>query len=119
MGIRAIVPTPTFFPLTSKATFNAIFSIIDNSTINNNNTKGEGGAIYNVSSLTLNDSTLSGNSGNGGGAIYSDEAGALTLNNSTVSNNNANYRGGIRNYGGILTLNNSTVSNNSASSNEG
>ena len=78
-----------------------------------------GGGIYNSGTLTLTNSTVSGNSAtSGGGAIFNNNAGTLTLTNSTVSGNSATSSGGgiFNNNLGILTLTNSTVSGNSASS---
>jgi hypothetical protein len=91
---------------------------------------GIGGGIYNdYGTLTVSNSTISGNSayevcpfdycyGGFGGGIYND--GTVTLNNSTVSGNFADYvgGGGIFNSG-TVTLNNSTVSGNSADGNGG
>jgi hypothetical protein len=83
------------------------------------------GGIYNADlffpcypSLTLNNSTVRGNTADEGAGIYNE--GILALNNSTVSGNAAQYRGGgIYNSGvvypaRILILNNSTVSRNAA-----
>jgi len=82
------------------------------------------GFIYNEGTLTLSNSSISGNSstnlyasgggGSDGGSIYN--KGALTLNNSTVSGNTADFDGGgIYNSNlSTLTLNNSSVSGNSA-----
>ena len=73
-----------------------------------------GGGILNRESLTIQDSTLSGNSANFGGGIYNDQ-GNLTITNSTLSGNSA--RGGI---GGAIynrgsaTIENSTITNNTA-----
>jgi streptogramin lyase len=82
-----------------------------------------GGGILNHGTLTLTNSTVSGNSANGtfnsngvyfasGGGIFSD--GTLTLTNSTVAGNSGNYLigGGICNNGN-LTLTGSTISGNS------
>jgi hypothetical protein len=56
---------------------------------------GEGGALYNGSgSLTLVNSTLCGNSAGEGGAIYNSVVGSLTVANSTISGNLARYVGG-------------------------
>jgi hypothetical protein len=66
-----------------------------------------GGGISNSGTLTVTGSTLSGNSGYGG--IYN--TGMLTVSNSTLSGNSG--YGGIDNTG-MLTVSNSTLSNNSA-----
>ena len=97
-------------------------------TITGGRTYGDGGGIYNSGTLTLTNSTVSGNTASSsyysyyysyGGGIYN--GGTLTLTNSTVSGNTASssyyysYGGGIFN-GGTLTLTNSTVTGNTASS---
>src|SRR5262245_13871108 len=60
------------------------------------------GAIYNAGTLTVSNSTLSGNYGaygvvGAGGAIFN--AGTLTVSNSTLSDNVSTYGGGIYNWG--------------------
>jgi len=76
-----------------------------------------GGGIYNDGgTLSLTNSTITGNLAPWGGGI--NNGGALTLTNSTVSNNTAQDGAGISN-GGALTLTNSTVSNNTGSRNGG
>jgi hypothetical protein len=83
-------------------------------------TKGSddrGGGIYNSGTLSINSSTVSGNSAPGGlgGGIYN--SGTLTIDSSTVSGNTASLGGlggGIENNGGTLTINSSTVSANPA-----
>jgi hypothetical protein len=85
---------------------------------------GYGGSIFNDrSTLTINNSTLSGNSASqsgGGIASFGDFGSAtLTINNSTLSGNSASLGGGgIFNNGehgsATLTINNSTLSSNSA-----
>jgi hypothetical protein len=84
----------------------------------------EGGGIANAGTLTLINSTVSGNSAGWGGGISN--GGTLALTNSTVSQNNAILRfsktqvvggdgGGISNgWQDTLTLTNSTVSDNGA-----
>jgi predicted outer membrane repeat protein len=73
----------------------------------------DGGGIANSGTLTLTNSTVSGNSaGFAGGGMASD--GMLTLTNSTVSGNSAGFAGGGIANSGTLTLTNSTVSGNSA-----
>ncbi len=80
---------------------------------------GRGGGIFNnQGTLTLTNSTVSGNTASEyGGGIYT-YAGTLTLTNSTVSGNTASAAGGgIFNDGGTYTtttLTNSTVSGNTS-----
>ena len=88
-----------------------------------NGSDSRGGAIFFYSgTLTVTNSTVSGNSATdslnttteNGGGIYV-RAGTLTLTNSTLSGNTADFKGGaIYNNGGTVTLTNSTVSGNSA-----
>ena len=79
---------------------------------------GNGGAgIYNAGTLTVSNSTVSGNdgeaSGINGGGIYN--AGTLTVSNSTVSGNfSDNDNGGGIYNAGTLAVSNSTVSDNLA-----
>ncbi len=74
---------------------------------------GYGGGIYNVGTLTLNNSSILSNTASGsfGGGLKNE--GTATLNNSTLSGNSADYGGGIYNRA-ILTLNNDTLSGNTA-----
>jgi hypothetical protein len=86
---------------------------------------GDGGGIFNRGTLTVNNITLSGNSGgsacNGGNGGGISNLGTLIVNNSTLSGNrgglgsstcNGGNGGGISNQG-ILSVNNSTLSGNS------
>jgi CSLREA domain-containing protein len=75
---------------------------------------GDGGAIFNRENIAILRSVISGNSAVGGGAIYSRD-GSLTISQSTVSGNSATlYGGGILNLGGSLSVIDSTLSGNSA-----
>jgi hypothetical protein len=87
---------------------------LNSSTVSGNSaTNGAGGGVFNNGNLTLNSSTVSGNSATIGGGIVNNRN--LTLENSTVSGNSAtNNGGGIYIANGIIALNNSTVSGNSA-----
>jgi hypothetical protein len=81
---------------------------------------GSGGGIYNSGTLTVSDSTLSGNSSTGF-ACYGggiSNGGTLTISNSTLSSNSAEYGGGISNNG-PLTVSNSTLSGNSTNGGRG
>jgi predicted outer membrane repeat protein len=78
---------------------------------------GEGGAIFNSGTLTVNNCVISGNNASlAGGAI--ENGGTVTVNNSVLSGNSAGkYGGGINNYGGSggkVTVSNSTLSGNHA-----
>jgi predicted outer membrane repeat protein len=87
---------------------------IANLTITNG--KSYGGGILNQGTLTVTNSTFSGNSSpNGaGGGIYNN-SGTLMVSNSTFSSNTAiTDGGGIFNYKGTLTVSNSTFADNTA-----
>ncbi|MGB0563200.1 MAG: DUF4347 domain-containing protein [Spirulinaceae cyanobacterium] len=88
-----------------------------NLTIQNGNVGGSGGGVSNPSSvatITLEGSTVTGNTAGTGGGIYS-QNGNVTLINSTISGNVATGRGGgIHAPGGTIT--NSTITNNTAAS---
>jgi polymorphic membrane protein len=96
-----------------RAIYNDGTLTLNNSTISDNATSHSGGGIYNDGTLTLNNSTVSNNAAShSGGGIYND--GALTLNNSTISDNAASLSGGGIYNDGALTLSNSTISTNIA-----
>jgi len=90
---------------------------IDRCTISNNSADS-GGGIRNSGTLTINDSTLSGNftfAGGLGGAIDSFGGLAnLSITNSTFSNNTADADGGAISNNAPFTVTNSTFSGNSA-----
>ena len=75
-----------------------------------------GGGIDNSGTMTLTNSTVSGNSANGGdgGGILNTSTGTMTLTTCTVSGNTAFAGGGILNNG-TMTLTTCTVSGNTAS----
>ncbi len=89
-----------------------IILTVTNSSIQNNRAD-HGGGIFSHGTLTLINTTVSHNTGNGGGGGIYNTFGTLTLQNSTISNNFGYYGGGIYNEG-KLTINNSTISDNSA-----
>ena len=96
---------------------------INRSTISNNwttypgtnNSYGDGGGarIFN-GSMTIVDSTISGNTGTKGGGVSSNRFSNLTVTNSTVSGNTALVGGGIYAFYSVVT--NSTLSGNTATS---
>ncbi|MEM8642822.1 MAG: DUF4347 domain-containing protein [Cyanobacteria bacterium P01_G01_bin.54] len=96
-----------------------VAATFDNLTITGGRTTGTGGGINsNNGSVTVTNSTISGNSSSGGGGINSNN-GSVTVTNSTVSGNSSSGGGGINSFGGGVTVTNSTVSGNSSSSVEG
>ena len=109
--------------------------------ISGNSSLSSGGGLSSSGTLTLVDSTVSGNSNNGifnwggstltitgstisgntsvgwGGGINS--WGAVTIANSTFASNTALTGGGIFNYSGVITVSNSTFSGNRATTGGG
>ncbi|MGE3479907.1 MAG: beta strand repeat-containing protein [Gammaproteobacteria bacterium] len=102
-------------------------------TIRNGFVNGSGGGIYNLGTLTLSDSAVTGNTsalpaGTAGGGIYHFSSGeaavSLSLDRVTVSNNSADNSslsgatsingGGIAIVGGAVTINESLVTGNIA-----
>ena len=91
-------------------------TVADNTTLNANR---PGGGIYSVGTLTVNSSTISGNSSSAWGGGITNNA-TLVLNNSTISGNTAVQNGGAIDQGaGTMTVNNSTISSNTGSSTGG
>jgi CSLREA domain-containing protein len=85
-------------------------------------TKGSnlfGGGIRNQGTLTVTNSTLSGNAATSGGGIFNTSSGTLTITNSTLSGNAAGSQGGGIHSQGTLTATNSTLSGNAAGSGGG
>jgi len=79
-----------------------------------------GGGIYSVGTLTVTNSTISGNHAGGSGGAIANYGGTLTVTNSTISGNTARgYGGGIHSSGGTLTATNSTISGNTADADGG
>jgi hypothetical protein len=74
-----------------------------------------GGVLFDSSgTVTLTNSTVSGNTANRSGGLYS-HSGSISLTNSTVSGNTAKFvGGGLASYSGSIFLTNSTVSGNTA-----
>jgi CSLREA domain-containing protein len=96
--------------------YNAGTVTITNSTLSGNSSAVLGGGIYNAGTVTITNSTLSGNSAiSDGGGIYNFQ-GTVNITNSTLSGNSADSfsGGGIFNEGGTVNITNSTLSSNSA-----
>lgn len=93
--------------------------LIDSSVISGNSAEGGGGlATKYGGTVTVDDTTIVGNTtnGEGGGGINTALADTLVITDSTLSGNSAPGRGGggIAAYGSSTLLSNSTVSGNSA-----
>ncbi len=101
------------------STVNITNCTVSGNTAGGGEISGFGGGIYNSGTLTIVNSTVSGNttigiSGGGGGIVNS---GTLTIVNSTVSGNTATQGAGFNNGGdaATVTITNSTFSGNAAS----
>jgi predicted outer membrane repeat protein len=104
--------------------FNDLQATIDllRSSISNNVATLDGGGIYNndLSSLTINDSKVNGNTANQGAGIFNEEAASLTVARTTVSGNKATLDGGgIYNDEGVVTLDDVSILTNTADNDGG
>ncbi|MEO0536000.1 MAG: filamentous hemagglutinin N-terminal domain-containing protein [Cyanobacteria bacterium P01_A01_bin.123] len=92
---------------------------LSNATVSGNSAGDRGGGIYTLGAVTLSNATVSGNSSTGnGGGIYA-RNGAIAMTNSTVSGNSSNQYGGGIYTRSVITVTNSTVSGNSSRRNGG
>jgi CSLREA domain-containing protein len=95
---------------------------LENLTIQNGYTaSNNGGGIYNLGELEIDECTITGSYGNSGGNIMNGSTGNMLIQESTISYGDAlNAGGGIVNsIGGILTIEDSTIENNYTSYNGG
>ena len=114
-GNKSVRPNSRVLVVGSGITVN-----ISGVTIRNGGTGGGGGGIFNVGTLTLSNSTVSGNNADEiGGGIYNANGGTAMLTNITVSGNDVGVDGGGIFSGGTLTLTNSTVTGNNAGDDAG
>ncbi|HEX3585091.1 MAG TPA: choice-of-anchor Q domain-containing protein, partial [Candidatus Angelobacter sp.] len=86
---------------------------IINSTLSGN-TAGLGGGVFNSGTLIVINSTFSSNMASQGGGIYNSGSGTLTISNSTFSGNAAQVAGGASFNIGTLQIANTTLSDNSS-----
>ena len=108
----------SFFGVNGGAIFNRGTLTLNNSTLSGNSASDDGGAIFNLGTLTVSTSTLSGNSvSDNGGAI--DNRSTLTVSNSRLTGNSANTDGGAIFNNAALTVSNSTLSGNMTNRNGG
>jgi CSLREA domain-containing protein len=94
---------------------------VRNSTISGNSAEDAGGGILNLSTLTVEGSTISGNTAPAGGGISSVYPATLTIINSTISGNSAeNWGAGVFvGTGSPATIISSTIANNTGAANDG
>ena len=92
-------------------------SLVKTTVLNNEAVNFDGGGIYNIATLFINNSTISGNAGgNSVGAIINKAGANLTVIHSTISGNGSTSNGGVYNESnGVLHLTNSILANNSGS----
>ncbi len=93
---------------------------ISNSTFSGNSASYGGGLENGYGTVSISNSTFSGNSAPGpapaaSGGGLDNFGGTVSISNSTFSGNSAFYGGGLSNLGGPLSISNSTFSGNSAS----
>ncbi len=91
---------------------------IDQSTLTLNATYvgiAHGGGVYNYDgTVTIQNSTLSSNSGNWDGGGFYNYSGTAFIHNSTIYNNDAPYGGGVYNRLGEVQIENSLISSNTS-----
>ena len=90
-------------------------AVFSNCSVSSNFAANHGGAIYAAptSTLTLIDSTLSGNSSLTGGALFADDS-SVTVTNTSIAYNYASYAGGIYAVAGALILDQASIYANTA-----
>lgn len=90
-------------------------AVLNDCSITSSSTTGNGGAVYAaaLSTLKLIDSTISGNSGYYGGAIFASDS-AVTVTNSRIHDNSARSGSGIYASSGTLTLETAKIDHNTA-----
>ena len=80
----------------------------------NNLAEAQGGAIFNIGTLSMNKNTLAGNTALMGGALANGGTGTATLINTTVSGNAASVKGGGLINDGVMTATSITVTANTS-----
>ena len=90
---------------------------LTNSTVSGNTSGGNGGGVAAAGAVTVTNSAISGNTAsvNGGGVGAN---GVITVTNSTISSNNASTGGGVA-ASAVVTVTNSTFSGNAAPAGSG
>jgi hypothetical protein len=91
---------------------------ISDLTIANGSYSGDGGAIFNEGTLTVNRCTIRDSQAQNGGGISNWSGATLNVYNSTISGNTADWGGGIVNYS-TMTLSHATVTSNTSTTSYG
>jgi hypothetical protein len=89
---------------------------VDRSTLSGNTTSGKGGGLFNAGTATVRNSTVNTNAAGGGGGIASSGTVMIVHSNITGNNSNNSNGGGIYRVGGAFTLKSSIVADNNAPS---
>ncbi len=97
---------------------------LDRTSLYGNDSSSAGGAIGNLGTMTITNSSIYTNTAYGAGGIYN--LGTLTMTNSTIANNRAAnadgggiYNASLINSPSLITITNSTIAGNSASATGG
>ncbi|MDD3278834.1 MAG: MBG domain-containing protein [Lachnospiraceae bacterium] len=89
---------------------------IHNNTVSNNKDAGDGGGIYNLGTVTMQDGEIRENNAlSSGGGIYNSGGGTCSITGGSIQSNTASQGGGINNRN-LLTLNGATITGNTATS---
>jgi hypothetical protein len=86
-------------------------------TIAGGDSSGNGGGVDNFGTVTVSNSTFTGNSASEGGGQNNESGGTATVSNSTFTSNSAGFGGGLENFGtarvsGSLFIGNSATASN-------
>jgi len=87
---------------------------VRNSTFTENTATGYGGAIFAFGTVEIENTTITGNKGFGGGGIAINFNTIAQIQHATITGNNATSRGGCIYNSGTLTLRNSIIAGNTA-----
>lgn len=87
---------------------------LERTTLSGNTASGKGGGLFNAGTATVRNSTVNTNAANGGGGIASSGSVQILHSNITANNSNNSNGGGIYRVGGTFTLKSSIVADNNA-----
>ena len=87
---------------------------VERSTLSGNTSTGKGGGLFNAGTATVRNSTLNGNVAGGGGGIASSGPVVILHSNITSNNSNNSNGGGLYRVGGSFTVQRSIIADNNA-----